>query len=87
MSVVSIVFIYYSMFMEFDKSVPIPKPRRDKYQLGEMGVGDSFLIKSRELAIEIMAACHYYGLRPGITPKRTFSVRRVDGGWRCWRVT
>ena len=68
---------------KLDKSMPIPSKRGDKYGLLKMEIGDSFQIDTRELAILVMSYAHYLKVtRPG----KVWTVRKVDDGWRCWRV-
>lgn len=69
-----------------EKNVPIPPlKRRNKrisaYPFSEMEIGDSFAV-DREKASSVSASAYLYGKKE----QQIFTVRRVDGGYRCWRI-
>lgn len=69
-----------------DKKIPIPphSPRSGaprKYPLNEMNIGDSFLWPGAPS--RVVSAVSWYGKR---NPPAKFTVRKVDGGVRVWRV-
>ena len=76
------------MTIEIEKGVPLPKrsrgpgrPRSGKYPFQQMEVGDSFLISN--------VASNSVACISGRWAKRTgfkFSQRKVEGGYRVWRV-
>jgi len=63
----------------------IPQPPslsgRKKYPLREMEVGDSFVVDADQHT-RLMSAVAYFGKRNN----RKYSIRKVDGSLRCWRV-
>lgn len=68
--------------MEFRIEGGVEVPGRVAYPLGEMEVGDSFVV-SGELEESIRSASWQYGRRHG----RRYAVRRdARGLLRCWRV-
>lgn len=76
-----------SMF-EIEKNIPIGRKgglgRNPIYPFAEMGIGDSFFSACDDVDAKRMcsAACVYAKNHPGFK----FSVRKVDGGYRVWRV-
>ena len=72
---------------KIDKGVPMPKlrggPGRNPiYPLGDMEVGDSFLVPGEKRS-SLRSAIQMYGKRYG----KRFSLRTVDGGQRVWRLS
>ncbi len=73
-----------------EKGVPIPKiniSKRRKYPFMLLKVGDSFCVKANGEAFKkteatLRSSALYY---QGVSTHR-FSVKRVDGGIRCWRT-
>lgn len=79
------------MAFKVENKIPLPsngsKFNRSKYPFGSMAVGDSFLIAKglsnyAPEVTQVRAASSWYGKRN----KKTFSVRRHEGTYRCWRV-
>lgn len=75
----STVFTY---MIPIEKNIPMPdRPARpSKYPFDLMEIGDSFFVTDSHLA-----------LRQAVIKKQRksnmrFTVRAVDGGYRCWRV-
>jgi hypothetical protein len=66
------------MKYKIDKTVPLPN--RFKYPVLAMEVGDSFAVKG---SAHMPHMCVYYN--KVLAPKR-FVTRRVEGGYRIWRV-
>lgn len=66
-----------------EKGIPIPEKKSavNKYNFAEFEVGDSMLIDGSGPRIRSAAA--QYGARL----KKEFTVRKVDGGFRVWRVS
>lgn len=69
-----------------EKGVPLPDHQRrgsqnSRYPFPDMEVGDSFAFEEHEHR-RVAQAAHAYKKRTG----RGFTVRRVDGGGRCWRI-
>lgn len=52
------------------------------YPFADMGVGDSFFIGTSPERSRVVSAAAHHALRY----QKKFSIRAVDGGWRCWRV-
>ena len=55
--------------------------RHRKYPFGDMNVGDSFVFAAADLE-KLRSATSYYGSRI----QKKFSIRKIVGGYRCWRV-
>ena len=80
------------MNCEIEKDIAIPKGGtgrgRNRYPLLSMSVGDSFYIPTldnesvRKAENRVRGSIRYAALRTGAA----FSIRRVDGGIRVWRV-
>ncbi len=69
--------------IKIEKNIQVPHeyPRTShKYPFSEMEIGDSFIIKSNHRLVA--AAAVMYAKRNNMK----FSVRKFEGGWRCWRV-
>ncbi len=74
------------MKYEIEKGIEIPG---SKYPFMKMEVGDSFFVESKlnELAKNrnvLSAACYVFGQKT--KSKSKFTVRKVEGGLRCWRI-
>jgi hypothetical protein len=73
--------------MNIDKKIPIPNDH-EKYHKGtqalleKMEVGDSIFLGTRNEIASIRAQASCYGAKVG----RKFTSRKMDGGWRIWRV-
>lgn len=66
-----------------DSGIPIPADaQREKYPFPVMQIGDSFLLPDVESAKNARSAAWMYSKRHGTK----FSCRRVEDGWRVWRV-
>lgn len=76
------------MGYEIEKGVPVKGEIRTRYPFADMDPNDSFLVeceedKRRTVAANLSASARrfresHYG--------RRYTVRRVEGGVRCWRV-
>jgi len=58
--------------MEIEKGMPIPKSNRSV--LRDMEIGDSFFV-------ERLGSFNFSTLRP-----LKFTMRKVEGGYRIWRI-
>jgi hypothetical protein len=52
-----------------------------QYPFSEMNIGDSFAGEVPDTQLVRNAACNYANKHGG-----KFTVRTVDGGFRCWRI-
>ena len=71
---------------KIEKDVPTPTEtqRTAKYPFGKMEVGDSIFISSEESPPSgSYSASSYYALRH---PELKFTTRKVEGGYRIWRI-
>ena len=70
---------------EIEKDVPTPTgaQRTAKYPFGKMEVGDSVFVPSEKRLSGIHSCATYYGLRH---PPKKFTTRKVEGGYRIWRI-
>jgi len=71
---------------EIDKNVPVPDSRTLKstrYGFDKMEVGDSIFIPSDKPLPGIHSAPCYYAIRH---PGTKFTTRKVEGGYRIWRI-
>jgi len=66
--------------MKIEKSVPMPT-ERNKYPFREMDIGDSFLVEVD--VVKVISAAHAWGK----VNNKKFSIKKVDAGHRCWRVS
>lgn len=64
---------------EIEKGVPVTK--KAKYSFESMEVGDSFFL-SVDQRRKFSNTASGWGKRNG----KKFIVRKVDGGFRCWRT-
>lgn len=76
--------------MQIEKGIPYPGDSRGqkKYPFAEMQIGDSFFIAGnpdevRTKMITVNQAAYQFSKR---NDQYKFSCRRVDGGFRCWRI-
>lgn len=68
--------------MKVDKGIPAPKLRESvTYPYAEMEVGDSFYVEGGTLN----RMC-YQNRRAAVRLGWVFTVRKVEGGVRVWRV-
>ena len=73
--------------MKIEKGVPMPESNnlRGKYPFEQMEIGDSFVIhdvQGRNVRTALSNAVAYYQNKS----QQKFATRRVDGGWRVWRL-
>jgi len=69
--------------IEIEKGVPQPDAKTGKYPFRQMEVGDSFFAP---LGSSDPNPFNTYATAKRIKDGRKYSVRRVDGGIRVWRV-
>ncbi len=68
--------------MEIEKGIPVPdRYYHTKYPFTDMAVKDSFTCDNYQ---KVRSAATSYVKRKG--GKMKFTVRKVDGGYRCWRT-
>lgn len=69
-----------------EKHVPIPsgRPSRQRYPHPKLNVGESFFVPVKDNRTEprVRSAVCMYGLKHD----RMFTVKKVDGGVRVWRI-
>lgn len=75
--------------LDIEKNVPVPPGagRVGRYPWAEMEVGDSFFVQAihgKRAQSTIGTAGLSWAARNH--PDRKFTVRKVDGGYRCWRI-
>jgi hypothetical protein len=79
---------------QIETNIPVPTPKNggsnaSVYPLGDMYVGDSFLVPIEAVTPEdrrrVTAATSGYAARHKESGVK-FSIRTVDGGLRVWRV-
>ena len=63
-----------------DKGVPL-QTNRQKYPFAQMAIGDSFFVADIS-SLKLSSAASYWDKRHGTK----FTVRKVDGGVRVWRI-
>jgi hypothetical protein len=74
------------MDFKIEKGLPIPpgKGRGGMYPFDQMEAGDSFFVADdpgiKGTSVSNSAASYER------KHNKKFSVRKVEGGWRCWRV-
>jgi hypothetical protein len=70
---------------KIEKGIKIPEFFcHRKYPLSEMEVGDSFFVEGTLKKNTINTAVSWWSKRKGNT--RKFTIRKVDGGIRVWRI-
>lgn len=69
--------------IQIEANIPIPEDRTT-YPFRDMEMGDSILFKDEKQAASARVAAIRFAKvhRPGWT----FSMRRVEDGWRLWRT-
>lgn len=79
-----IVFLRELTMVHIDQGIALPT-NRSKYPFGEMEAGDSILFGVRKQA----ESCRVAALRFTRVhqPKWVFTLRKVDNGWRLWRIS
>ena len=70
--------------VHIDQGIALPT-NRSKYPFGDMEEGDSILFGIRKQA----ESCRVAALRFTRVhqPKWVFTLRKVDNGWRLWRIS
>jgi len=71
---------------KIDKNIPIPKSKtkRTQYPWREMAIGDSIFVSDEEAPPSgAYTTPSYFALR---NPEYKFTTRKVDGGYRIWRI-
>jgi hypothetical protein len=78
-----VIFLLELMMVQIDQGIALPT-NRSKYPFIEMEIGDSILFEVRKQA----ESCRVAALRFTRVHQTEwmFSLRRVDTGWRLWRV-
>lgn len=69
--------------LAIDRGVALPASRT-RYPFSEMLPGDSILFDSEKKATSARVAAVRYAARHN--PEWTFTLRRVEAGWRLWRT-
>jgi hypothetical protein len=67
-----------------DRDIDIPTSRT-RYPFSDMEPGDSIFFDMEKRAASARVAAMRYADRR--SPAWSFTLRRVDGGWRLWRTT
>jgi hypothetical protein len=70
------------MEIKIEKDIPLPPERRSRYPWNAMQVGDSFFVDNEVQGRKLRGAANAASKRL----KKKFAVRRVTGGYRCWRI-
>jgi len=77
------------MVYKIEKNVK-PPIRGSSFPLGEMNIGDSFLIKPADVLDStrqaIFAAVHTFKKRSKNKEYKIVTKKMPDGGIRCWRI-
>lgn len=77
--------------MKIEKGIAMPAPtwrggpRNPKYPFRDMEVGDSFLVATKQDRERAKATLWYF-TRSNIGKGRKFASRKVDDGYRIWRL-
>lgn len=68
-----------------ESNIEMPSKRADrvKYPFRQMKIGDSFLIEETSDLEKVRSAASYFGNR---NEGFSFSIRKTDAGYRCWRT-
>jgi hypothetical protein len=69
--------------LEIDRGIDIPASRT-RYPFSDMEPGDSILFDAEKKATSARVAAVRYASRH--SPDWTFTLRKVEGGWRLWRT-
>ena len=69
--------------VKIEKGIKIPtaRMRSEHWPIADMGVGDSFLVPASSVANVRRLASNYQ-----LRLKTKYTVRKVEGGYRCWRI-
>lgn len=72
--------------IQIERGIPIPSEKngRSRYPFATLEIGASFLVKTEAAARRVSSAANWFSRVKDITKK--FKTRRVEEGWRCWRV-
>lgn len=65
-----------------DKGIPMPGKLQSKWPFAEMDVGDSFVVEQDKFW-SVQSGMRAYGNRYG----KCFTIRKLDGMQRCWRIS
>jgi hypothetical protein len=66
---------------KIEKGLTMLERKSDAYPFQQMDVGDSFYV-----ATSSRSTLQVYACREGQRLNRAYSVRKVDGGFRVWRI-
>jgi hypothetical protein len=70
--------------MKIEKGIPLPNTRaHQRWPFREMEVGDSFSVPLGDNRRVRNAACAFERANPGVK----FTVRKLDGEHRVWRIS
>lgn len=69
---------------KIEKGIPVPSHRGapSKYPWEQMEVGDSFFVPAEDTTKNFGSLARTSGKRMGAK----FTSRKLDGGWRVWRI-
>jgi hypothetical protein len=70
------------MTIEIEKGVPITGKSRQRFPFKDMEVGDSFFIKDGKNKSAYSSAAGFARRHPAFA----FTVRKINGGIRVWRI-
>jgi hypothetical protein len=76
--------------LKIDKDIPLcdpghSGPQNPKYPLRAMDVGDSFLVPTKQDRERAKATIWYF-TRSSLGKGRKFASRKVEEGYRIWRI-
>jgi len=69
---------------KIEKGIALPQGKAKKqtiYPFAQMEVGDSFFVEGKTIANVSSSAVHH-----ALKSEKKFSVRKENGGVRCWRI-
>lgn len=69
--------------IKIEKNIPIPTISC-KFPFDKMQVGDSFIIPDEIPHTRVRVKCIQYVKKNNLSHK--FSIKKVNKGYRCWRV-
>lgn len=76
--------------MKIERGVPLPtrQAANKKYDFTKMKVNDSFFVRCSTKALTSRRQTIWYAMIKfwHDNPKTLFTIRKVDGGLRCWRL-
>ena len=76
---------WMNTMMQIERGVSLPpNMRMIKYPFADMGVGDSILFTEKLKAESARVSSLRFVARR--SPSWRFTMRKVTGGWRLWRV-